>query len=224
MNNTDNLFKKKLEEANVAPRPEAWEKVQMQLTKKNNGLPWFRMAAAFLLLGLLTATWFYLQTREVPQQITIRKNKVNPDSGKVPSPQERITEKPGVQKKVMKKVEPKVKPTIEKVNPSLVEVIPDQLIATKQEKIEIKTDTVNSVTVAAATIARPIVIEYVLLPIPDSKPSTEAMPLASKKTGLQRALEFAQEAKNSDNPLSGLRQAKNELFALSFKKDKQKKQ
>ena len=124
----------------------------------------------------------------------------------------------------MKKVEPKVKPTIEKVNPSLVEVIPDQLIATKQEKIEIKTDTVNSVTVAAATIARPIVIEYVLLPIPDSKPSTEAMPLASKKTGLQRALEFAQEAKNSDNPLSGLRQAKNELFALSFKKDKQKKQ
>lgn len=222
MNNTDNLFKKKLEDVNITPPQKAWTRVEVQLSKKNNGLPWFRMAAAFLLLGLLTATLVYLQTDEVPGQVTSVKKEVNSDSARLPQVKEKAMQQLADQKVEMKKALPKVQPQVEKVTPLPIEKTPDQPMVALQET-ESKHDTINNV-VAALPAARPIVIEYVLSPLPKAKQVPEAPLLAAKKTGLQKALEFAQEAKNSDNPLGGLRQAKNELFALGFKKDKQKKQ
>ena len=99
---------------------------------------------------------------------------------------------------------------------TIKEVVPEPLM---METLPIET------TAEASIKEKPIVIEYTLESIlPQKKETPIVAEIDERKNGFQKALEFAREAKNSDSPLGEIRQAKDDLFALNFKKDKQKKQ
>ena len=68
---------------------------------------------------------------------------------------------------------------------------------------------------ASVPAEKAIVIEYRLESV------ATAQPAAKERSGLRKVLDFAWEAKNS-TPLGDLRDAKDELLAFDFRKDKQK--
>ena len=222
MNKIDGIFKKKLEDLALEPRSEAWVKLEAKLSKKNSGLIWFRSAAALLLMGLLITSIIWLQ-RDENQQVAEQLKNVNPSkiskenklkdtlSQSTPREANKITEAKRKSNSIKAKtINPStVPPTVKEIEP-------------EPPKIEIlSTETVAEVTIKE----KPIVIEYTLESIiPQKKEAPIVAENDEKKKGLQKALDFAREAKNSDSPLGGIRQAKDDLFALNFKKDKQKKQ
>ena len=69
---------------------------------------------------------------------------------------------------------------------------------------------------------KPIVLEYRLETI-EPQPVVESASAREPngKSGLLKVIDFARDAKNGDGRLGDLRQAKDELFAFNFKKDKQ---
>lgn len=230
MNNTEDFFRKKLDDANISPRPAAWQRVEANLSKKNNGLAWFRLAAAILLIGLLTATLFYLQTASEPSQMANTPNEIKPKTEEGSKTDEQKAPRNGtVQQSEDQPAQRPVKAEqhLREEMPAEAEPVPRTVaqLEVNENENENETDSLGLTTVAAAAVEKPMVIEYVLTPIPSVKDEMpEVAELAEKKSGLQRALEFARDAKHSDNPLGGLRQAKDELFALDFRKDKPKKQ
>ena len=224
MNKLDELFKKKLEDLALEPRSEAWLKLEANLSKKNKGLVWFRSAAALLLMGLLITSIIWLQNHEETQQVAeqlkgvnpsgkSRENKLKEDSISQSTLREpnKITEA----KKKSNSTKPKTI-NVTTVPSTIKEVVPEPLM---METLPIET------TAEASIKEKPIVIEYTLESIlPQKKETPIVAEIDEKKNGFQKALEFAREAKNSDSPLGEIRQAKEDLFALNFKKDKQKKQ
>jgi len=87
------------------------------------------------------------------------------------------------------------------------------------EKEPIKIESVEVTQVVTKT-EKPIVIEFTLDPIPSTKTAIAA---TEEKPALKKILDKALDIKNGDAELGGLRMAKNELFALDFKKDKSKR-
>jgi hypothetical protein len=63
---------------------------------------------------------------------------------------------------------------------------------------------------------KPLVIEYTLEPVAEQPQEV------ASRSKLQKMVDFAIEAKHSDGALTNLRQAKDDLFAFNFKKDKSK--
>ena len=223
MNKLDGLFKRKLEDLALEPRSEAWIKLEANLSKKNKGLVWFRSAAALLLMGLLITSIIWLQRREENQQVAEQLKGVNPSSK---SSENKLKEDSISQSTIH---EPnKIIDVKRKSNSTKPKTINAPIVSPIIDVIELKpliTETLSTEPVAEATIrGKPIVIEYTLESIIPQKKETFVAEIDEKKNGLQKALDFAREAKNSDSPLGGIRQAKDDLFALNFKKDKQKKQ
>ena len=72
---------------------------------------------------------------------------------------------------------------------------------------------------------KPIVIQFTLEPMPVNvtEPAVALASADDDKSGLQKILEKARDIKNGDSELGSLRDAKNELFALDFRKDKTKR-
>jgi len=223
MNKIDDLFKKKLEDLTLDPSGEAWIKLNANLTKKNSGLIWFSAAAAIFLLGILVASIIWLEKRELNQLETeqsqlLPTNSSNTNKLIADSIGKSLVAEANKITKVKRKSPPlkarTIKPLILPINVNEIEVEPS---ATEI----LLTETVVEVTIKE----KPIVIEYRLESIlPQQKEAPLVAEAIEKKNGFQKALEFAREAKNSDSPLGDIRQAKDDLFALNFKKDKQKKQ
>lgn len=225
MNKVDKFFKKKVDEFVLEPRPEAWGRLEANLSKKNKGLIWFRAAAALLLTGLFITSIIWLKRSDVSQPLAVQEKTGQASNGsdetnlkKDKSNQSALSE--GSPSRVLEKSKKTRKQkTIETLETP-------QLVKETQPETSVL-ETIQTETVAAAAVVeKPIVIEYTLESVKYLK--KEALVVAEtleKKNSLQKALDFAREAKNSDSPLGELRQAKDELFALNFnKKDKQKNQ
>jgi len=223
MNKIDEFLKKKVEDLAVEPRTEAWSKLESKLSKKNNGLIWFRAAAALVLVGLLVTTMVWLQRGEVSQPLAeqtkdaketpkAKEDQTQPkeiEKSKITSGKKELLTKEAQTSKRQQKSGDETK-TVAETQKSEATPLP----ITPDETIEV-----------AAVVEKPIVIEYTLESVPLRKKQTPVVADAGeKRNSLQKAIDFAREAKNSDSPLGELRQAKDDLFALNFKKDKQKKQ
>lgn len=210
-NKVDKLFKDKLEEHSLQPSAQAWEKVEAHLGKKNKMVLW-RVAAAVVLLGVLTfagLNWNDEPVTEIANE-EVKKpvdNEIKSEPVKKPvltTPQT-IKETPKVAKK--KTITPAApvapvaeEPVIEQTV-AVAEIIEPQKEIKKEEK--------------------GITLTYSLPSIKKDEPVVaEVQP---KKTGLERVLEIAKEVKNADSPLAELREAKNDILAFEFKKDKNKK-
>jgi len=225
MSKLDGFFRKKLDEATHEPRPEAWTKLEANLSKKNKSLNGWKIAATIALTGMLITSITWLQNKDDQQQLSEKMNSEIP-SGKdnkqepvVTHPSSSTENKSVAHNNFRKKVHQPLQMTTVPIPQEKAEREPDSIVAYPGEPIVLEKE-----TVAAVAPEKPIVIEYTLESIPFKKKSVDVAETGEKKNNLQKALDFAREAKNSDSPLGELRQAKDDLFALNFIKDKQKKQ
>ncbi|MBP9927039.1 MAG: hypothetical protein KBF45_13740 [Cyclobacteriaceae bacterium] len=222
-NPIDQLFKNKLGDLRATPSAEAWMKVEAGLSKKNNKVILWRIAAVLALFGLLTATWLY--TTETNQQVksisqtepTIQESTSAVNS--LPSVVPVETEKKNLQQTETKSLK-KQKNRSTEVAANNISTEP---LKEEQQTVPLGID--QNIVMEAMTVAKvekPIVIEFTLDAI-----TTETQQVAQareeKSTGLKKIFDKALELKNGESDFGSLRDAKNELFALDFRKDKTKR-
>jgi hypothetical protein len=223
-NKIDKLFSRKLSDHSMAPRAEAWSRIESGLSKKNKFVIVWRVAAVFVLLGLLTGSWFYWQGQSDRAVRLATKNLVPnetiPEVTKAPAVTP-LKEEPIQQVASNNNQEKKTTPIKEKKKttqqPQEIINDPDPTLAIVEEPIQIESVTVTQV----AKTEKPIVIEFTLAPVPSTK--TAIAQASEEKPALKKIWDKALDIKNGDAELGGLRMAKNELFALDFRKDKSKR-
>jgi len=99
------------------------------------------------------------------------------------------------------------------------EVEPVQILKDTEKELIALSENVSMEPIAKAE--KPIVIEFTLDPVPSTTLVAKA-PEAEKNNGFKKILDKAIDLKNGEG-LGGLRDAKNELLAFDFKKDKTKR-
>ena len=219
MNTIDELFKNKLEDHSLAPSSTAWAKVEASITKKNKTLAWFRVAAC---LALASLSWFaYEQISSpsakslvvLPATVSEVKTKELPSVKQLPSEansKSKIT-------KQLSLIEASKSKDIDKVAMENVQSSANAVAIAEPEMAEVpaKEVIVESKEIIAQ-VEKPLVIEYTLESVADQQEEV------ASRSKLQKVVDFALDAKHSDGALTNLRQAKDDLFAFNFKKDKTK--
>jgi hypothetical protein len=222
----DNFFSDKLREHSVAPSPRAWEKVESNLTKKNNSAIVLRVAAAIVLLAAITIIIADQsgegQTKSTTPQLARQKpvevapeikTKVEPPASTKQLEVEAAQTAPRHSIKTTEKEGNEIKSKSEATNDGLLVVME----TTTVEEAEVVPPGLSSGE-SQSTKTKRIVIVYNLPTINKSTPpATE-----EKKSGLQKVMDVAMDMRAAENPLGELREAKDELFAREFKKDKNK--
>jgi hypothetical protein len=222
MNNPiDQLFKKKLGELQATPSAEAWTKVEAGLSKKNNKVILWRMAAVLVLFGLLTATWLYTtETDQETQAISLTEANTESTStgNELSIPVQAETEKKSLEQNEHKSFN-KLKTRSTKV---AVNTITEQAKEKEEVALVIDQNIMVTETISVTKAEKPIVIEFTLEAITTD---TQQVAQASeeKNNGLKKIFDKALELKNGESDFGSLRDAKNELFALDFRKDKTKR-
>ncbi len=233
-NQIDDLFKKKLEAHSIEPDPNVWSKISSGFLKKNKAIIWFRAAAALLLM--VSAFWLYHNINgndNTPTKIT----EVHPTELKEEKPaviQEKVIEEknnttkasvPTIQKPKLladKNNNESHDKMVEEGNPAINIPIKQVAPIAQIDIIDIDPAEGNPVNEEAVSkpISKPIVIVYELKSYTEKTESdSEFDPFPQKKNGLKKVLDVANNIRTGESPLSGLRQVKEELFALNFKKE-----
>ncbi|MBX2898160.1 MAG: hypothetical protein KF775_00830 [Cyclobacteriaceae bacterium] len=224
MNRIDEFFKNKLLNHPVAPPADAWQKVEAGLLKKNNAWVW-RLAAALMLFGLLSGMWYWWsRPTEAQPELVQQQGTPQKENPAVVQPEEQkqnlvaVTEKePSATMPPDKKIN-KTYTSQTKNEPQPEKVSTEELAALKQTETIVADNTPQ-----AAPARKPIVIEFTLDAIPVRTPEVQVAEVETDKSGLKKILEKARDIKNGESELGSLRDAKNELFAFDFRKDKQKR-
>lgn len=220
-NRIDQLFKKKLGDHRLPPSAEAWSKIESGLSKKNNTVILWRAAAVFVLCGFFSSAWFYWQsTQDRTQQLATQQYDTLDTAPKTqalvkPVNMEEHKNQAGVINKSTQTRRKKI------TSPKIDEPVKESTIMKETETELIPgLETVSTETVAKAE--KPMVIEFILDPVPTTKLIAKAIEV-EKTNGLKKVLDKALDLKNGEGDLGSLRDAKNELFALDFRKDKTKR-
>lgn len=240
-NKVDKLFKDKLSAHTLAPSAQAWGKVEAQLSKKNKGIIWFRMAAVLTLVGLLTFIWWPRQKKEQNEMAIKHPFKKETEVPKPPtqnptdnkeSDQQQSAKQPYLsvqsQQKTHTQVPEQIAPVSDTVSqaPNLVAIEKRDPEIIKQEETVATPTTTPVETAEVAKVARPKSIKLTFS-LPTVEQTTEEATVAANadepKTPLQKAADKVNEIRTGD-VFGSLRDAKNDLFAWDFKKDKTKKQ
>ena len=228
-NRIDQLFKEKLSDHKVAPSAEAWTKVQTGLSKKNKFLIVWRMAAVFALFGALISTWYYLRNDETitSTQLAEKKEITIPPKVVIEKRSELVTEgakttiaqTPKSESGKRRNEKSEVKKQIE--NSTYQNIAVENEL---QKKVEDKAMVAEEDLIALSVKKeKPIVIEFTLESISKEPIIEVAQTNEAESSGLKKILETALDVKNGDSDLGIIRDAKNQLFALDFKKDKTKR-
>lgn len=226
-NKVDKLFKDKLEGHSLQPSAQAWDKVEAHLGKKNKMVLWVRVAAAIALLGLLVfAALNWTGSYEKTQHELVKGDDKTPKNDPVEEIKQPIAkEEVKSQKKEVRSQKPVVsqenvarKPETTNLQPETT--VPESKAEEPVEQIAVVEEPKKGITLSYTLPKKGITLTYSL---PSVKKPEEALdePLVAKKTGFERVLEIANEVKNGD-PLAELREAKNDILALEFRKDKDK--
>jgi hypothetical protein len=220
-NRIDRLFKNKLGDHRLPPSQEAWTKIESGLSKKNNTVILWRAAAVFVLCGFLTGAWFYWQSQGHSQQIATQKDDTidNLPGTQEPLAEPMENEENRNQVAVIAKSEHIKRKKIATNNNEEV-ILPTEIMKEAETELTPVFETVSTELVAKAE--KPIVIEFTLDPVPSTTLVAKATE-EEKGNGFKKILDKALDLKNGEGDLGGLRDAKNELFALDFKKDKTKR-
>jgi hypothetical protein len=214
-NKVDKLFKEKLEEHSIQPSAQAWEKVEAHLGKKNRMVLWLRVAAAIAVMGLLTFVALnWNKGYEEPKQELVKKEEPVKEKSAPP-----IAEKEKPKEITKKKIQPNV------IMPAIIEKqeqVEQVAIVQEPEPGTLNTELQTLNTEPQTLNTKGITLTYSLPPIKKQESPAEPVVAEEKKTPLERVLHIAKEVKNGDNALGDLREAKDQIFALDFKKDKDK--
>lgn len=219
MNRIDQLFKSKLAEHRLAPPADGWTKVETRLVKKNSLQLVWRIAAALALIGVLAFAWYGRITSEEPaQSLTLQ-----PETS---TPQPDIVEQPTSEVVTLQKATPIAsirKQASKKITNEMVEN-PSTPGVTELVEPAISIETVVALELGTeASIEKPIVIEFILEPMPTKPVAVADTEPVDSETGIKKILDKALDIKNGEGDFGSLRNVKNELFALDFRKDKLKR-
>ncbi len=216
MNSLDELFKNKLEDHSLTPSLTAWSKVEANLSKKNNTIIWFRIAACLALFSLSWLTYKQLvYTHDTKLMVEMRPKTSNDLQKKSIPPNTEFSKQTHIPRNVYPN---KTKPTIVQQPVASIETASIEKI-THEQPLIIETSIAEATQTYKQVIAqteKPLVIEYTLEAVTDQPQE------ATSRSRLQKVVDFALDAKHSDGALTNLRQAKDDLFAFNFKKDKSK--
>ena len=223
-NKVDKLFKEKLEGHSIQPSAQAWEKVEGHLGKKNKMVLWLRVAAAVMLLGLLTyAGLNWNNGYEEPQEQLV-KEEIKKESGERSQEsgvkaEEQVASNKKSEYRSKKQEASAQRSALSTQNPEPRTQNLEPIIEKPIEQIAVVPEVQAQSTEMKA--AKGITLTYTL---PTKKQTAVEEPMVAevKKTGFERVIEIAKEVKNGDNALGELRQAKDDIFALDFRKDKVK--
>jgi hypothetical protein len=224
-NKVDSIFKTKLEEHSLPPSGKAWEKLEANLSKKNKAIIWFKLAAAVALIGIfILALLQWMDKGDTQPTLVIENSK--PKTPEVTQPETVKTQKaPSNRVETNKSVasttpsKKKKQKEEEKLSAKAEEPV---LISEKKEEIITGNETLQKVEKVASE--KSITLVFTLPTIKSKTNIEEGVAVAEeKKTALQKVVETANDIRTGD-VLGDLREVKNELFALEFKKDKSKKQ
>ncbi|MCB0489229.1 MAG: hypothetical protein R2820_11740 [Cyclobacteriaceae bacterium] len=232
MNNSiDSFFREKLGEHSVAPDANAWSRIEGSLSKKNKAVVWFRAAAALALIAM--GTWLFYNinaTTESNQAVAETKPEVKTNETAQPKEEEQVPNQlPVVTDDIIKNQRvaraDKQKATTPKARPEEQNELPpldltEELNVTLADNLVIEKTEIADVVVDEKR--EPIVIVYELKDIAKRKPDIDFEELPERKNGLKKVWEIASDVRNGDSPIVGLRQAKEEILALNFKKDDKK--
>jgi len=223
-NKVDKLFKDKLEGDSLQPSAQAWEKVEAHLGKKNKMVLWLRVAAVVVLLSALTFVALRWNSNyEEPQQELVKQNdERTPKTTPVDEPKQPVasqksevrSRESGARSQDAGRRTQEAKPRTQNLEPRTQNAEPTEQLAVVPEQTVVSEPTLST--------QKGITLTYSLPSVKKPEATPEPVVAETKKTGLERVLEIAKEVKNSDSPLGELREAKNDIFALDFKKDKDK--
>lgn len=229
-NRIDQLFKEKLSDHKVAPSAEAWMKVQSGLVKKNKLVIVWRMAAVLVLFGALIGTWYFVSTDDTiaPHQLAKKKEIFSPEKEAIKKPVESVVEStkpnlaqtPKSEKKKKRTPDNEIKKETQNANTENV-VTADNEIQKQVEEVMVLTEPI--LTTQASTQDKPIVIEFTLESTSTNPKIEVAQTMEEENSGLKKIIKTARDLKNGDSDLSVIRDAKNQLLALDFTKDKSKR-
>lgn len=222
-NRIDELFKSKLEHHTVPPGTIAWQKIELNLVKKNSPISWLRIAAVFVLFGCLITVLYWMQTNQstkVTPSLSLHKEKVNHPkliTGETKTRQEEnsvttLKSNQGRMKKVSGIQQSMPVPKIVE-EPTSFKIIETKLEIT--EKLMIPRQEVTQPEMTSAIVEKPIVLEFTLYPI-QSVVFTKS---ESRNTGLQKFFAKAKEIKNGEGGID-LAEFTSKLFAANHKQDK----
>lgn len=212
MNQLDQLFRAKLDNHRVAPPAESWAKVEAKLSKKNNYAVVWRIAAGFIFFGLLLGAGLYWQTDKQELATTPVKKEIEPET-ELPLANAATHEVAHEDKKTpitkkKSKAEPVITPIPVADNKPVVveEIIINEPVITISEPV-------------IAKVEKPIVIEFTLEPLP----TTTTVAEQKNPSTFRKVWDKAIDIKNGEGDFGSLREAKDELFAFDFRKDKTKR-
>jgi hypothetical protein len=254
----DELFSKKLKGLQMQAPVGAWEKIDNNLSKKNNKAIWLKYAAAAVLVaGALSFFLFNRSAKVSDNQLSeIRDDATNPavvptdsvtKSQSPPhAPQERtpVKEVPAPKKKNAAKKKPdnkvqKEKPPVTNrtsafmFEQSVVRNNEDSKESLPAESPDVNSNNkaINEALPSDEDVAKPVssvMIVYNAAEVNEKylnkKSGDDATPADEKESTLQKLLDKAYDLKHNQDPLGQLRQKKNEILALNFKKEKQRNQ
>jgi hypothetical protein len=199
------------------------QKIEATLPKKNNIIVWWRLAAVFLLFGMLVSAIYWLQSNDNENTqlvLTEKKTDLPQDVEKkdlLIDKSEVVKEKKSIAKNL------KSNPIARKVELRKAQMGGDKIVKATEvlpEENEVITEFILQPvqeTVIVSKVEKPIVLEFTLEPI-------EAHVVAQaeeRNTGLKKVWAKAKDIKNGEGGFD-LQNFKENLFALNTKKDKAK--
>ncbi|CAN5503638.1 hypothetical protein BH10BAC4_BH10BAC4_26200 [soil metagenome] len=228
MNKLDELFNEKLKTHSITPSAGAWEKIEAGLSKKNKPVIWWRWAAVFL-LGALLAGILLIRREETVVPLTESKQIPETDIEST----KKVTQKPVAQVTEEKKVgKDPLRQKKRKADPAQKPLDHNEIIKEEKEAVaQMTIPLVNDLVVAKEEIvgqvlpasksmkSQSIVLTYTLDTIePTPSAQIETANVEKEANSFKKVMKFANDVKNGDSPLAGIRVMKEDLFALDLKK------
>jgi hypothetical protein len=246
---TDRLFKEKLEGFRKPAPANAWARVESQLDKKKNKAIWLRIAAAIVFIMAATAALYVFEKTNPDSRISktlpARPESELPTESKLPG-KSNIDIKHQISVNLQKESNGKklrvahkkrmlsadqVKDTVNAIEKTtaLDLAIGDISLPVPENAVEsihvtAQTTPVNEVAQADAGLKIIYTSQEVDEKYLDKKALAQATSEEKKPSTLRKLLEKAYSLKHNQDPLGELRQKKNEILALDFKREKQRSQ
>jgi hypothetical protein len=220
MNQLEELFNEKLGNHAIPPPTGGWERVAVNLSKKNRTIVWIRWAAV-LVVGMVAVG--VIATRQSTPAELVSQKKITPPKAEDTKQKDPVattsTPEPKVEKKIASKRSIEMKAKSETTETPVADVTVKQVAELAQaEAVTSTTEQIAVEPTKESTVAsHSMVITYTLDPVVAVTPETVTADADQKASSLGKVVKFARDMKNGDSQLS-LKVVKEDLFAHSKKK------
>jgi hypothetical protein len=239
----DKLFRDKLQSFQTPAPSGAWNRIEANLDKKNHKVLWFRIAASLLLVAIATYLLWPVNNVQRPQsqlaKTTERQEIIRPEQN---IKQELASPTPEVENQIAKTTAnpPKRTAAVKKAlkNESADKQIdlsenslasaesnnkveqPSEVITEQRQTAQIETQITSVASAETQKVKIIFSADEIDNKYLNKKSLAEATSDDKKPSTLKKLLDKAYDLKYNQDPFGDLRQRKDEILALNFRKDK----